>query len=524
MNSKSFNFSNMRKIKQTTWSLFILTACFLLVFSSCKKQLETKVYSSLTPDNFYQSEGDANAALMTVYIPFTSYWGNPDPGSGVWYAALYNADIKSYLSKSLISTDEIYNEGGGANTADLFNFTWGPDTWQGPNDAVYYKISYVAKATEVITAIGNSTNLTDDVKKSYVAQAKTLRAWLMFVLYDFYGPVNAKVSYETLTDTSATPRPPKADYLAQIEKDLTEAMPDLKDKYNSDAPNWGRVGKGVARMVLMKLYMQEKQWAKAATTARELMTMGYSLMTGPLGYRDVFRVKANKELIYAVPANAASANWWSQEVFPLDFKSAPDFIYASDVPGTGIAPRASGWLTQYMPWAYYDKYDATDIRRNTTVLDHYTNTGNTVMTRSNGMKGAIPLKYTSIPLPGDAQPIDVVVFRYADVLLSLAEAINEQGAPTAEAFQLINEVRARAGVSNLSGLTQAQFRQALLDERGREFYGEGSRRQDLIRNGTYISSAVTRGKINAKSHMVLYPIPSAVITQSRGVIVQNPGY
>ena len=140
------------------------------------------------------------------------------------------------------------------------------------------------------------------------------------------------------------------------------------------------------------------------------------------------------------------------------------------------------------------------------------------------MKGAIPLKYTSIPLPGDAQPIDVVVFRYADVLLSLAEAINEQGAPTAEAFQLINEVRARAGVSNLSGLTQAQFRQALLDERGREFYGEGSRRQDLIRNGTYISSAVTRGKINAKSHMVLYPIPSAVITQSRGVIVQNPGY
>lgn len=313
----------MKTIKQISWLLVVLVTGCLLLFSSCKKQLETKVYSSLTPDNFYKSEGDANAALMTLYIPFTSYWGNPDPGSGVWYAALYNADIKSYLSKSLISTDEIYNEGGGANTADLFNFTFGPDTWQGPNDAVYYKISYVAKATEVITAIGNSTALSDAVKKSYIAQAKTLRAWLMFVLYDFYGPVNAKTDFATLTDTAAAPRPGKAEYIAQIEKDINEALPDLQDKYNSDAANWGRVGKGLARMVLLKLYMQEKQWAKAETVARSLMTMGYSLLTGANGYKNVFSNKANAELIYAVPANAASANWWSQEVFPLDFKAAP---------------------------------------------------------------------------------------------------------------------------------------------------------------------------------------------------------
>lgn len=512
----------MKKIKIPSWCLFILLAS-LIMFTGCKKQLETKVYSSLTPDNFYQSEGDANAALMTLYIPFSSYWGNPDPGSGVWYAALYNADIKSYLLKSLVSTDEIYNEGGGANYADLFNFTFGPDTWQGGNDAVYYKISYVAKATEVITAIGNSSALPDAVKKSYIAQAKTLRAWLMFVLYDFYGPVNVKTDYATLTDTSATPRPSKADYIAQIEKDITEALPDLVDKYNTDAANWGRVSKGLARMVLLKLYMQEKQWAKAETVARAIMTMGYSILTGPDGYKNVFSNKANAELIYAVPANAASANWWVQVIFPLDFRAAPDC--ASCTPGPGIPPRASGWLTQYMPWFYYDRYEVTDIRRNTTILDHYTNTSNVVMTRANGMKGAIPLKYTHIPLPGDAQPVDVVVYRYADVLLSLAEAINEQqGGPNAEAYSLVNQVRARAGVSDFSGMTQATFRQALLDERGRELYGEGVRRQDLIRNGTYISNAVARGKVNAQPHMVLYPIPRTVITQSRGVIIQNPGY
>jgi hypothetical protein len=513
----------MKDYKINRVLFLVLIAGSLSMITSCKKQLETKVYSVLTPSNFYQSEGDANAALISLYIPFTSYWGNPDPGTGQWYAGLYNADIKSYLSKSLISTDEIYNEGSGANTADLFNFTWGASSWNiaNGNDAVYPKVSYVAKATEVINSIGNSTAVNDAVKKNYIAQARTLRAWLMYVLFDFYGPANVKTDFSTLTDTAATPRPTQAAYIALMEKDLNDAIPDLADKYNSDAANWGRVSKGLARMILLKIYMHTKQWAKAETVARSIMTMGYSLLQGPNGYKDIFTNFRNAELIYAVPANNASANWWSQEVFPLDFKSAPDFTPAGP---NGIPPRASGWLTQYMPWFYYDKYDAADIRRNTTIIDHYTNTSNTVMTRANGMKGAIPLKYTSIPNSGDAQPIDVVVYRYAEVLLSLAEAINEQSNPTAEALSLVNQVRARAGVSDLSGMSQGQFRQAILDERGRELYGEGARRQDLIRNGTYITGAVARGKVNAKDYMVLYPIPSAVIIQGRGVIAQNPGY
>jgi starch-binding outer membrane protein, SusD/RagB family len=493
--------------------IFLLAAC-LIVFAGCKKQLETKVNSQLTPQNFYQSEGDANAALITLYIPFSSYWGNPDPGNGNWYAALYNADIKSYLSKSLVSTDEIYNEGTDGNTAPLFNFTWGASSWtlNSGNEAVYSKITYVAKATEVIEAIGNSTAVSETVKKSYVAQAKTLRAWLMYVLFDFFGPVNVKTNFATLTDTAATPRLSEAAYIAQIEKDITEALPDLVDKYNTNAANWGRVSKGVARMVLLKTYMHTKQWAKAEQVAKDIQAMNYSLLTGTTGYRDVFRNRANNELIYAVPANSASPNFWCQEVFPTDFKSA-----------AGIPDRGVGWLTQYMPWTYYDKFDAADLRKTTTILDAYVTQGNVNRNRGNGMKGAIPLKYTLIPNSTPDQPIDVVVFRYAEVLLSLAEAINEQRGP-AEAYQYVNQVRARAGVADFSAMTQAQLRTALLDERGRELYGEGARRQDLIRNGTYISNAIARGKTNAQAFHVLFPIPNSVIVQGRGVIAQNNGY
>ncbi len=480
----------------------VFTSVFIL--SSCKKQLETKVYSQLTPQNFYLSESDANAALITLYVPFSSNWGNPDPGSGTWYASLYNADISTYLLHSLLSTDEISTDWDN----NLSNFTWGSSTW--PGDYTYYKISYVAKATEIIEAISKSSSVSDAVKKSYIAQAKTLRAWLMYILYDFYGPVNVKTDPATLTDTAANPRPTAEAYTALIEKDINEAMPDLNDKYNSDPANWGRVSKGVARMILLRLYMHDKQWSKAEGVAKDIMGMGYSLLTGPSGYANVFIQKANSEIIYAVPASDASPNYWIQEAYPGDFAM-----------GGGIT-REPGWASIYMPWEFYDKYEATDLRKST-IIDAYTTTNGDISNRASGLRGAIPLKYTGFTGNGPGYAIDVVVFRYAEVLLSLAETINEQRGPD-EAYEYVNEVRTRAGVAPFSGMTQTQFRAALLDERDRELYVEGVRRQDLIRNGTYISNAIARGKTNAKPYMTLYPIPNEVIVQGRGVIEQNQGY
>src|SRR5690606_4618917 len=99
--------------------------------------------------------------------------------------------------------------------------------------------------------------------------------------------------------------------------------------------------------------------------------------------------------------------------------------------------------------------------------------------------------------------------RYADILLSRAEALNELSGPTEEAIALINAVRQRANVSLLtleSYPSKEELRTFLLAERGREFYSEGLRREDLIRHGKFISLAQTRG-YSAKDHQVLYPIP-----------------
>ena len=115
--------------------------------------------------------------------------------------------------------------------------------------------------------------------------------------------------------------------------------------------------------------------------------------------------------------------------------------------------------------------------------------------------------------------------RYAEVLLSFAEAENELNGPNAEAVRALKQVTDRAGVEIPATATanKEAFRNYLLLERGHELFGEGVRRQDLIRHGVYIKLARERGN-NAQDYQVLFPIPQFAITESNGILEQNPGY
>jgi hypothetical protein len=474
----------------------------VLLQAGCSDLLEPQVYGDLTPETFFSSEADFNSAVAALYNPFSSNWGTDDRGAGIWYASLYNADPKTYWARSEITTDELYTPWD----ATFQNFTWGPATLSGGQAPTYAKIRYVARATDVIDKIQKAEGVSDEVKARYVAEAKAIRGWLMYILYDFFGPVNVKLDPETLSSTEITPRPTKEEFVAAIEKDLTEAMPGLNDRYNGSPDNWGRMGKGTARMVLLRLYMHEKSWAKAEAVAKEIGQMGYSLLPS---YSDLCRAERNDEIIYAVPADASSPNWYFQEVIPDDFASAGDIR------------RDAGWYGYWMPWEFYDRYEPGDGRL-ATVLGSYTTRNGKIKDRTSGMRGAVPLKCTTNLGSASGSDADWPVFRYAETLLSLSEAINEQRGP-AEALPYVNQIRTRAGVSAWSGLSQTQLRDSLLVERGRELYSEGVRRDDLIRHGRFIEYALQRGA-SAKPEMVLFPIPLSVVQQSEGVIEQNPGY
>lgn len=132
---------------------------------------------------------------------------------------------------------------------------------------------------------------------------------------------------------------------------------------------------------------------------------------------------------------------------------------------------------------------------------------------------------------------DIPVIRYADVLLSYAECLNETGNQNA-ALQYVNMVRSRAHVPCWDSKSEDEFRSDMLDERMRELFAENWRRFDLIRTGTWKEFVTKRNKWAARSveagtfveGNMLFPIPQTELNQNadmrteNGAMDQNPGY
>lgn len=499
--------------------IYILTGIVLMAISltSCNDLLETKNFSDMSPNNFFKTEGDMAAAVTGIYLPCTTNWGYSDGGTGKWHNALFNADINAYYPAGMVTTDETQHYS--SNIFDEFNV--GPSSG-GALTNTYNVIRFVARATDVINQIEKSSGATEDIRNRFIAETKTLRAFYMYTLLDWYGPVNVKLDPATLMDNTINPRPSLPEYVGYIEKDLEDAIAtsSFPDKYHGDETNWGRMSKSIAYAIRMKLYMHQKNWTKVKEDASQLMGMGFSIIGN---YEDVFNKSQTTEHIWSVPSNLASDNYYVTEILPSDFKRGYNHAGISYIRGNE-STHYSGWQVFCMRWDFYDTFEDNDIRKQTILCEYDTN-DNVHKNRSTGMLGAIPLKYTETQFAHYGIQKEHPVIRYAEVLLSYAEAENELNGPSSSAIAAIELITERAKVKiPVSATTDKDaFRTYLLAERGRELFCEGQRRQDLIRHGFYITRAKERGN-NAKDHQVLFPIPQNVITEANGIIKQNDGY
>jgi hypothetical protein len=133
-------------------------------------------------------------------------------------------------------------------------------------------------------------------------------------------------------------------------------------------------------------------------------------------------------------------------------------------------------------------------------------------------KGIRTNKY---PLKGDQlgfnEENEFVIFRYADAMLMKAEALLRTS-KAADALVIVNNIRKRAGTTNLSAVTLND----LLAERGRELYLEGSRRTDMIRFGKY-NDPVNERPLKSDAFRVVYPIPNQAVSSNPN-LKQNFGY
>ncbi len=475
-----------------SYTLKFILGLSIIGLTACEDVLEENIYSELAPSTLFTTEDGITSVLNASY-------------AYAHRSGLVQTWAPHYLGG--MPAGETWGAGGSIESlwVALVNYTWDSNHGQ---IVPMWTVSYnsIRDANIVLDNIDNDA-FSSDFKQLTVAEINFLRGWAYSELYSLFGPVPLFVSS---SDDPLQPRASEAEIRDFIEQELTAAIAGLPVEPQA----YGRASKGAAMGVLSKYYLNTKQWQEAADLTEDIIQLNkYGLVPA---YIDVFAIanEGNEEMLWALtkdPTSGSARQSMNALVFPPDFPRP--------------YPNNSVWAARtYLFDAFVNSYEASDTRQGIIITD-YISTSSGLLVQGLGNDQSFPYKYEFDPNSvGFGSGNDIPIVRYADILLSRAEALNEISGPTQEIIDLINEVRLRAMASALSlgGFTQESLRDAILQERAWEFFFEGKRREDLLRHGTLISDAVSRGK-NAQAHHVLYPIPQVELDANPDM-QQNPGY
>lgn len=493
------------------FSCSIIALVAIALVPSCTN-LESEMYDTINTGIFPKNEADADALVTAAaYGPFVSNW----------YSGLYASSQGGIHVSTEMTTDIGDCQWDDPVWPDVLNVNFTSNSTL-PTGIYSSYINFISKMTLTLDRIANIP-MDDSKKKRLEAEIHCGRGWLAYILYDLYGPVQV-ASLEQLNDPlsdDVAPRLSQEEMVKFIEDDLKAAASVLPATYKVSDSNYGRFTRGLAYTVLMKLYMHEKEWAKAVECGNELQKSeyGYGLMDN---YKDIFTLEneGNKETIWAcVCSRSINQELWLAHVLPSQYPTQNTSIQK--------------WNGYRVPWEFYHTFDPAD-KRLEVLVGAFDGTDGVHYSEENPegvlKKGAIPVKYGEDPdATGEESQVDWIVFRYADILTLQAEAITRQkNAVTQEAIDLLNKVHTRAGLKayQITDFTGTDvLLDSILSERGHELWFEGARRTDLIRYGKYIEYAKKyKGSVTAQDYMNLMPLPQSVIDESKGKIAQNPGY
>ncbi|MBG9378261.1 RagB/SusD family nutrient uptake outer membrane protein [Panacibacter sp. DH6] len=482
--------------------IFAITILSTALFA-CNKLVE-EPGSIITGSQFYKTSSDAVAAVNAVYSVL-----NSDPAGDF---PMYGRNLNLLTGNG--SDDQVFSP---SNTNPDVR-ALGTATYVPANDRIkknwqqhYFGISRANVAIDNIPLVTMDTVL----QARLVREAKFLRALFYFNIVRLWGDAPLVLHDPVSTDVNAlkVPRSPKEAVYAQIISDLTDATNLPAGFTGADK---GRATAGVAHALLAKVYVTRKEWNKALAELHIVINgnYGYALFDN---YYDIIQkaTKNGKEHIFSAQfeSNLGAKNS-TQSLSSALFNSYNPSVY----PGDGPADSS-----------LYQLFDNSDTRRAVTFFTTQTNPATGQVVNFGAPRFNKFIDYSIAPLTAQANSgINYPVIRYADILLLYAETLNEiNGAPTAEAYTAINQVRTRAHISNLTeGLSQAAFRDAVFEERRKEFIQEGQRWFDLSRRGgTYLYDALKKisAKTGAAVKDTLYPVPQAEIDLNP-LLIQNPGW
>lgn len=493
--------------------IYILFAVLFCTLSfSCTKLLDENPRDQVFVENFFETENDAISAINSIYAVLNSTSVGPTFG-GVYHS--------SYWVSMGLTSDEMENRLPGAIDLDeMDQFSHKPVN---PTMYDFWRNAYkgISNANFAIEGIPN-VNMDEALQRRLLGEARFLRGLLYLDLVRIFGDVPLILTFEGAELFPA--RTAKEQVYDAIIEDLLFAESNLPTSYPA-GDGKGRATSGAAKGLLAKTYLNTKEYALCIQYCNEIMGSGnYQLWPT---FDEVFRIPNTNgiETLFNVGFGTAnnSISFW--EVGQFNVRLLPRQLSA-EIPGI----NAQGWqvATQHL----FDSFDDLDRRKAVTFITEINQpNGNTLEIEPHIRKYWDEI---AEPLGGNTEN-DFPYLRYADILLIFAEAVNEQsGGPNAEAYEAINTVRRRARfdgtqeqdvLPDLNNLNYEQFRDAILEERRKEFVAEGHRWLDLARFEK-LTELVPLAKpgVQPQPFHRLFPIPQDEIDLNQNLLPQNPGY
>lgn len=478
----------------------------MIILTSCHEEFLTeKVYDSLTPLNFYKTEADINAAVVSVYnmLIHADSWGRQ-----IWLGAEYPGEASWP------------NFSGEAWRTELDQYNWTPGS-TGFRQIWSSMYRMIDRANTVLQYSPEIEYTQQSVRDQVEGEAKFLRALAYLTLVRFFDHV-PYVTEENRSELYPSNEGTDDQVWQLIIDDLKFGVEKLPAKYTGS--DLGRATAGAAQALLTKAYLtragkpwnKSEYWALAAQEANKIINnpaYGYGLHEN---YEDVFLIanEHGKEYIFSVECESGMG-------------LGRDYPTFSGI-RSGNQLKLDGWSSIVTEEEFFNSMSVDDKRREKTFVLSYPDV------RGNGMVYTYPETITlphfnKFINPDDDKAVstsdyatNMIILRYSDVLLMHSEAENEANGPSAEAVKGINMVRERAGLPllNPADFTKETLGDAILQERVWEFCLEGQAYFDLKRRGA-IEKRITKYATSEKHYV--FPVPQSELDVNPN-LKQHPAY
>ncbi|MDR1939124.1 MAG: RagB/SusD family nutrient uptake outer membrane protein [Tannerellaceae bacterium] len=484
---------------------YLTLLCSILLLNSCHEEFLTeKVYSSITPLNFYNTEADAKAALSSVYQAMRN--------SNSWSRQIILA--AEYPSEATWP-----NNSGEAWRTEMDQFTW---TTSSTGFKQIWSQLYIMinRANTLLKYVDGIQFDTPGLKEQVIGETRFLRGLAYLYLIRFFDHIPL-MTVENMSEIEPSNEGTDDAVWQLIIEDFEYAKANLKPKHTG--ADVGRATSGAAQTFLAKTYLsmagkpsnKSEYWAKAAQEAKAAIDntqYGYAL-------------EADYERVFLLENEHGS-----EYIFSLELES--NIGCGNDLPTfTGIRSgdqiKLDGWSSVTVEEDFFESMDVEDKRREKTfVISYYGFNDPSILWTYPG-RISLPhynkwIDRNDVGSGTGDYALNVYITRFPDLLLMHSEAVNEMNGPTDEALYGINRVRARAGLALLKpgDFTKETLRNAIYQERLWELCEEGYAWFDMKRMGL-MESRIKKFTVAPKHYV--FPIPQDELDVNPN-LVQNDLY